>query len=135
MPHLSKRRLKFQTQQELIKSLQVVFAKISSLQETDSFLDSLLSDTEKLMLAKRLGIVVLLKEKIAESTIANILNVTRETVARQRYHMESKSEGYNLAIKKLDGEKLLQGFKKLLLSLARYSARAAGGRVKPGILD
>ncbi len=135
MPHVSKRKLKERAEKELTKSLQTVLTKINNYQEIGSFLDSLLSDTERLMLAKRLAIVVLLEEKIPESTIANVLSVTRETVARQRYRLELKGVGYKIALKKLAEEKMLQSFKNLLLSFARYYARTAGGRVKPGILD
>src|SRR3989344_7421758 len=135
MPHVSKRKLKEKVESELNKSFQTVIARISNMQEMNSFLTSLLSNTEKLMLAKRLAVVVLLDENIPESTIANILNVTRETVARQRYRLELKGEGYKIAIKKLAEEKTLQGLKKLLVSLAKYSISAAGGYVKPTILD
>ena len=135
MPHVSKRKLKEKAESELNRSFQTVLTKINNTAEMDLFLTSLLSNTEKLMFTKRLAVVVLLDENIPESTIANILNVTRETVARQRYRLELKGEGYKIAIKKLDEEKTLQGLKKLLVSLAKYSISAAGGYVKPTILD
>ncbi len=135
MPHVSRRKLKEKVESELVNSLQTVVTKIRDKQEMNAFLKSLLSDTEKIMFAKRLAIVVLLDEKIPESTISSILNVTRETVARQRYRLELQNEGYQIALKKLSEEKMIQSLKKLLISLARYSIRAAGGYVKPGILD
>lgn len=109
--------------------------RINKHEEMENFLLSLLSDTERTMLAKRLAIIILLKENIPDTTISNILNVTRETVARQKYHFELRGQGYEIALQKLAEEKLLQDFKKLLISLAKYSIRAAGGYVKPSILD
>lgn len=130
MPHVSRRKLKTQTQVELLHALSIVFSKISKTDEMSSFLLSLMSETERLMLAKRVSIVVLLKEEIPESAVADALNVTRETVSRIRYAYELRGDGYELALKKLEEEKLLGEFKKLLISLAKYSVRAAGGRIK-----
>lgn len=135
MPHVSKRKLKPQTEKELTRTLEIVLSGIKAKEEMNLFLLSILSDTEKVMLAKRLAIVVLLKENIPESTIADILHVTRETVARLRYSLELRGQGYEIALKELEKENILKQFKKVLISLARYSIRAAGGYVKPGILD
>lgn len=135
MPHISKKKLTTKAEKQLIQTFKLVLVKIGKQEEMDEFVFSLLSNTEQIMLAKRLAIVVLLEEKIPESTIANILNVTRETVARQRYQKELRGVGYEIAFRKLSEEKMLGEFKKFLISLARYSVRAAGGYVKPGVLD
>jgi len=87
------------------------------------------------MLAKRLAIIVLIKEGLPESHIADILHVTRITVAKMQLFYEARGKGFDIAIKKLEDQKKLESFKKLLMSLARYSIRAARGSVKPGILD
>ncbi len=136
MPHLSKRPLENSVEMELVNSLKLVLLKITQNEEMENFLYSLLSKTEQLMLAKRLAIIVLLNEKVSESTIAGILNITRETVARIKLKAEMKNKGYEIALRKLEEEKILKQFKKMLLSLARYSIRrAAGGYVKPQIFD
>lgn len=135
MPHLSKKELKPKERKELLFSFRTVLRKINKDEEVELFLVSLLSDTEQLMLAKRLAIIVLLKENIPDLVISDILGVTRETVARIRDKLEIKGDGYIIALKKLEEEKVLKVFKKFLISLARYSIRAAGGYVKPGILD
>lgn len=130
MPHVSRRKLSKTTEQGLRNSLHVVLAKMNSKQEADLFLTSLLSDTEHLMLAKRLAIIVMLREKIPESSIADSLHVTRETVSRIQTKYLLSNKGYLIALRKLSNEKYFQEFKKLLLSLAGYSIRAAGGHVK-----
>lgn len=135
MPHLSKNRLKKVDEEQLLKSLKLVLSKIDKTEDVESFLYSLLSETEQLMIAKRLAIIVLLKEGLPESTIAHSLHVTRETVSRLQMKSELKGVGYNLALQVLEQQKQLDTFKQFLLSLARYSVRAAGGRVKLGILD
>lgn len=135
MPHVSRRKLKKETEKELIDSLQVVLTKISTKDSMDVFLTALLSSTEKLMLAKRLAIVVFLKENLSDSQIADLLYVTRETVNRIEMQVSIQGQGYAIALKKLEEEKGWKQFRKMLLSLARYSARAARGTVKPTILD
>ncbi len=93
-----------------------------------AFLEAFLSDTEKMMLAKRLAIVYLLSERVEESKISETLNVTRETVARLRLWSETKGSGYQVAIVKLREKKLLGDLKNLALKVAKQAIRNAGGR-------
>lgn len=129
MPHLSKFQLNKNLEKELIKNLGIAFGKLSKT-EVNDFLLSLLSKTEILMLAKRLAIVILLKENFTDVEISYTLHVTRETVARIRMSSEIRGKGYSLAIQKLNDEKVLEEFKNSLIKLAQYSVRAAGGRIK-----
>jgi Trp operon repressor len=135
MPQVSRNKLPKKTEETLVKNLNIVFSQII---ETDAmllFLNSLLTETEKLMLAKRLAMVFLLSENVPDTYIASTLHVTRMTVAKMRYYNEAHGEGFIIALKKLEEQKRLRQFKKVLLSLVRYSVRAAGGYVKPTIFD
>lgn len=136
MPHVSSRRLSKQTEEKLIQNLNSVFTHIGKDDDMLAFAGSLLSDTEKLMLAKRLAIVILLEEGLPESHIADMLHVTRITVEKMRFlYGTEKQHGFRIALKKLEEQKKLETFKKFLVSLARYSIRASSGRVNPTILD
>ena len=135
MPHVSRNRLAKKTEKELIRTLNFVFTKIKNADDMLAFSTALLTDTEKLMLAKRLAIVVLLEKGFPDSQIAETLHVTRITVSKMRYFYEARGEGFKLALKKLEEQKQLKSFENLLISLAKYSIRAAGGYVKPTILD
>ncbi len=135
MPHISKNKLSKKTEKELINSLDLVFTTIQNNNEMSSFLNVLLTDTERLMIAKRLGVIIFLEEGLNDSQIADILHVTRITVAKTRFYKEAHGEGFQLALKILKQRKEYEAFKKTLISLARYSIRAAGGYVKPTILD
>ncbi|EKD85945.1 MAG: hypothetical protein ACD_37C00571G0004 [uncultured bacterium] len=134
MPHISKRKLDKEQEKELIHSFELVLTKISSYSEMHNFLGSLLTPTEHIMLAKRLAIVVLLKDGLPQASIANALNVTQATVSRMDLFLDSRGQGYGIAIAKLENEKTFQEFKTLLLKVAGYSVRAAGGYVKPEII-
>lgn len=136
MPHVSRNKLEPQEEKDLTESLNLVLSSVSKREDMIRFLDSLLSDTEKLMLAKRLGIVVLVREGLKDSEIAKALHVTDMTVAKMRYFYEARARGgYDIALKKIENDKMLQGVKRFLLALADYSVKAAGGHVRPTILD
>lgn len=136
MPHVSRYKLEPKQEKELIESLNLVFSSISKREDMLKFIDSLLTDTEKLMLAKRLAVVVLIKEGLQDSDISDALHVTRMTVSKLRYFYEARAkEGYNLALTKIESDKNLQTVKRFLLALADYSLKAAGGYVRPTILD
>lgn len=135
MPHVSRNKLSKQAEYQLIDSFNQVLTKIIKNDEMTSFLNSLLTPTEKIMLAKRLAIIVLIEEGLTDSQIANILNVTRITVSKMQLFYEARGEGFKIALKKLEELKKIEAFKKFLISLAKYSVRASGGYVKPGILD
>lgn len=136
MPQVSKYKLSKENEKELIGSLNLVLASIKEKESMITFLDAFLTNTEKLMLAKRLAIMVLIAENIPDSQISSVLHVTRITVAKMRYFYEARGrDGYNIALKKIASDLILKSFKKFLLSLTRYSIRAAGGYVKPTILD
>ncbi len=136
MPQVSRNKLEPQEEKDLVESLNLVLSSISKREEMLRFLSSLLTDTEKLMLAKRLAIIVLLKEGLKDSEISKSLNVTEMTVLKFKYFYEARaSEGYDIALNKIKNDKFLQGAKRLIIALADYSVRAAGGYVKPTILD
>jgi len=136
MPFVSKYKLPLKTETELIESLNLVLSSISKRDEMLKFLNSLLTDTEKLMLAKRLAIIVLIKEGLGDSAISEALHVTRITVTKMRYFYESRAkEGYDVALSKIENDKFLQGAKRVILALADYAGRAAGGYVRPTVLD
>lgn len=135
MPHVSRIKLPPKEERELVEALKICFMRIEGSEKMDKFLDSVLTQTERVMLAKRLAIVVMLKENFQESDIANSLHVTRVTIERIKHNLEAHWQGFDYALEVLEKEKRLKMLKKVLISLAKYSIRAAGGYVKPTILD
>lgn len=134
MPHVSRNKLTKTVESQLTTTLELVLARIAREEEMKSFLLSLLTPTERIMLAKRLAIIILLKEGLPESQIADALHVTRITVSRMQLFLEARGRGYEIALQILQNEKVMQDIKTLLLKLAGYAVRAAGGRVKPSII-
>lgn len=136
MPFVSRHKLPLSTEKKLIESLNLVFSSISEREKMIKFISSLLTDIEKLMLAKRLAMVVLIKEGLPDSDISEALHVTRITVSKMRYLYEARAkEGYDIALTKIKNDKTLENAKRFLLALADYSIKATGGYVRPTILD
>jgi uncharacterized protein YerC len=129
MTHISKYKLSKKLESELMENLTIVLASIAKKDEMNYFLNALLTDTEKVMLAKRLALIIMINEGYNDSQIANTLHLTRITVAKTRYFFESRGEGYKVGLRKLESIKDTENVKKLLRSLSRYSIRAAGGRL------
>lgn len=134
MPQISRIKLDKKTEDELVKTLSLIFTKIKTNEDMDIFLLSILSRTEKLMLAKRLAAMILIKEKVDHSQISASLHLTRATIAKLELFLEVRGQGYEVAFKVLEKEKIFKEIKQTLIKLAGYSVRAAGGYVKPTIV-
>lgn len=115
MPHISRKRLPKKTSQQILNSLFFVLADIKNKNQVTSFLDALLSNTEKLMLAKRLAAVYLLEERISEEKISQALNLTQATVSKIKLKAQIKKEGYKIGVSKVKKEQLLKELKTLAL--------------------
>lgn len=131
MPQVSKIKLAKKTEEKLITTFKLILTKINHYSKMDSFITTLLTPTERLMLAKRIAIIILLRENLSDSQIAVSLHVTRVTVSRMRFFVEARGEGYEVVFQVLENEKLMKELKSLLYKLAKYSINAAAGKVSP----
>lgn len=118
MTHISKRKLDYKVFKEILDSLVFVLTDTKDKEEMARLLAALLSETEKIMLAKRIAIVYLLSEGIEGDVISETLNVTPFTVSRMKLWYETKGEGYQVAIGRLKKQKYLGAIKKLALKAA-----------------
>jgi uncharacterized protein YerC len=84
MPHISKRFLEKNKYVEIHKQLyKAVFSLVRS-GKTKLIFDELLTKTEKIMLAKRLTIIIMIDQKESIYAIENTLKVSPSTVARMQ---------------------------------------------------
>lgn len=130
MPHISRQELDFKTKKQIIDTFEMVLGKMKK-DEVSQFLYSILSETERIMLAKRLAIAILISSGLDQTKITRALGVTAETVHRVELTMLKRPRGFEVANKKIKTDALIQEMKKSLLKLASYSMKAAGGRVDP----
>ena len=129
MPHVSKSKLPNETLQEITSAFLFVLTDIKEKDDMSQFLNSFLSKTERLMLAKRLAIVYLLNEGFEETKISQLLHVTQSTISLLKLKFENNQTGYQKAISKIKKLGLLEEIQRAVLNLAKYSIRAAGGRL------
>lgn len=82
MPHISKTKLPKDVQDDIFNQLVKYISRAKDRAHAEAVLSGLLTDTEKLMLAKRLAIIALLHEGNSMYSIANLLAVSPSTVER-----------------------------------------------------
>jgi hypothetical protein len=87
MGHISKRTLNPSFSEALFKQLARTLAD-SAVSKERAMLVALLTDTERTMLAKRLALVYLIRQRIPEHVIVTTLKVSRSTVYKLRKDYE-----------------------------------------------
>lgn len=118
MPHVSRKKIPTETQEILNKLLTDVFTLIPE-NKVNHILHSLLSKTEKTMLAKRLATILLINEKYTQEQIAQITKTTRETVSRIKLQLLGlDSENLNYLVNRLNNWNKKNNIKLLIKSLA-----------------
>src|SRR3989344_6193036 len=130
MPHVSRIKLPNKEKGEIITLFNSVMTEIKDSTQMDSFLNTILTPTEKLMLAKRLAVVVLIERGFNDSEISSALNITRMTISKIRYHYQLHQEGYAIALNKTNSLTMKKELKSLLESFLKYAVSAGlGGRI------
>lgn len=133
MGHLSKRRLPNDTRKLIDKALLWTFSRLKG-NQSELVIESILTPTERIMLAKRLGILFLLKEGKEEAAIAETLKVTQGTVSRIKLqHQLVSSQASNFLFRKLSNWQEFTAFKnamqKLALGALKTFSRGMAGRI------
>ena len=82
MPHLSKKKLDKETLKKISGKLVAILERAQNQKKLAPLLDELLTATEKIMLAKRLAVVLMLSGDTPQHRIAEALLVSPSTVTR-----------------------------------------------------
>jgi len=110
MTQVSKKFLKKDIEARVYEVLLESIATATSKGSVAIFLDDLLSPTEKLMLAKRLSIALLLSKGYNQRSVCSILKVGLETVNRVSRSMQKGSGGYAQVTKTIIQNEKLKSF-------------------------
>ncbi len=94
MSQVSKRFLQKKTQDRIITLFTDSILLCDTREKSVSFLDDLLTPTEKVMLSKRFSIAFMLLENYDYSTICQILKVSRSTIGKVSYWLKEKGNGF-----------------------------------------
>ncbi|KKQ43181.1 MAG: hypothetical protein US60_C0006G0025 [Microgenomates group bacterium GW2011_GWC1_37_8] len=132
MTHVSRRKLDSQTEKILTSALKELFTYLKP-REIDKVFSALVTNTENIMIAKRLAIIIMLFDNISYNEISRSLNLTNQTISRVHSEMYDRPEIYKFINKKLSPWKrkklLIEILKGLGLSAAKLAAKHAGGRI------
>lgn len=118
---VSKKDVSFKIEKKIFRSLYQVLADLKRPDDVEKFLADVLSETERTVLAKRLGIAYYLNKNKSYEVIRQELKVSSATIANVQKWMESGGEGLNLALKAIEADewagemagKIGDGFKRV----------------------
>ena len=102
MPHVSKKKLDKKTRGKLFSKLLTVFGHAQNHRDLAHLFDEILTETEKIMLAKRLAMVLMLDSDIPWHRIAEALSVSTSTVTRYSLGVEKGRYDFIRNISKKD---------------------------------
>jgi hypothetical protein len=129
MPQVSRRKLPIEEEKKIITLLISELAKLTDETKFQSFFSLLLSDNERLMLAKRMAVFVLTDEGVPDSQIARSLNLTRITVQKLRLTYQLSKERKEPVVKIIQNPDLKLILKPLLKKLLKYALTAPFGKI------
>jgi len=101
MPQVSKKLLARKIEIRMFTVLEKAVADLKSGDDIKNFLDDLLTSTEKVMLAKRLAIAVLLAKDYNYRQICDVLKLSSNTVTSVLKHQVINGRGYAAVVKKI----------------------------------
>jgi len=118
---VSKQDVNRKVEKKIFRSLYQVLADLKRTDEVENFLNDVLSETEKTVLAKRLGIAYYLTKNKSYERIRDDLKVSSATIANVQKWLEEGGEGLMLALKTIEAdewagemaEKIGKSFKKM----------------------
>lgn len=129
MPHLSKRVLEPEIKKDILESFTRVVKEIDSFNDAEGFLSAVLTDTERMMIAKRITAAFLLRHNIGSERIQEMLKLTQGTVFRLNLWIQTHREGFDVLFDKLGKERRFRIAKTIFYKLLSYAIKAASGKV------
>src|SRR3989344_4320013 len=135
MVRLSSRQIKRKVLMVIMDQLIISFLRAKTRKDAEKILKALLSEPERIMIAKRLAIALLLEKKCRFSIIKKTLKVSQSTIARIRN--DGKQERLSLALRRFSESKEedKQGFLDALETLLRAGMPPIAGRGRWRYLD
>ena len=110
MPHVSSKKLSPRLLEKLFVKLLAILGRAQDKNTLSLVTNELFTSTEKIMLAKRIAIILLLANHLPQHRIANVLKVSPSTIAKTSLGIEIGKYKYILKVskkEKIDLEKLI----------------------------
>ena len=100
MSRVSKKVLNKQIEEQMFETLWEAISRVRGKADTKLFLADLLTPVERIMVAKRLGIAVMLMKGKDYETIIDVLRVSNETISKIALILRMNN-GYKIAVSKI----------------------------------
>lgn len=114
MAQISKYPISKNVEKRMYEIFHNVISSLKHSSDIEEFISDLLSPIEKIMLAKRLSIAVLLEKGYSYEDISKILRVTPPTIATVSITLRYRGNGYKKAVQRLlKDEKINAFFEKI----------------------
>jgi len=110
MAQVSKYPVSKDVSDRMFEVFQTTISSLNNKKDIEEFLDELLSPIEKIMLAKRLSIAILLAKGYSYPAISGILRVTPSTIASVSLTLKYRGKGYQRAIDKILSDEKMNAF-------------------------
>lgn len=94
MPHISQYRINDADFKKIYTQLITLFDTAGGKRRSEELLKELITETEKIMIAKRLAIIFLIEEGISPYSISSILKVSTSTVSKTLLKYETHRYPY-----------------------------------------
>lgn len=127
MPHVSKKKINEKIFFQISEYLVLTLTEIKDKKEMEVFLKAFLSQTERLMLAKRLAVAYLLNENVLEDKISQMLSIGKPTIVKTRLWMRLEGYGYKIALEILRKSAIYGEFKQLFADILKKMAHPYKG--------
>ena len=115
MPHVSRKKLKKKIFVRIGNQLAGAVAKSISPQQVSWFVDKLLTPTERVMLAKRLAVTMMLERGYSIQAIRRSIKVTSQTILRLKHKMKLRVATNKITVIKKPNARFWQELEGLLL--------------------
>lgn len=126
MTQISGRPITKNVEERMFEIFTSTVSKLKTKVEIGEFLEDLLSPVEKIMLAKRLSIAVLLAKGYTYDVIEEILRVTPPTIAAVSIRLKYGGKGYKNIVNKILEEQVLSVFWEKIEDIISHIPRSKG---------
>ncbi|HET7098947.1 MAG TPA: Trp family transcriptional regulator [Patescibacteria group bacterium] len=129
MPQVSKRILNPEIKQNILDAFSYVLKELKTKKDVDLFLSTVLTETEQIMLSKRVAAAFLLDRGVEEGKISQTLKLTSATISRLKMWINLRMDGFKVIFSKLVKKEKEGMANELLQKVLNYAIKAAFGRV------
>ncbi len=126
MAQVSKYPIHKDVEKRIFGVLKETIANLRDSQEIEEFLEDFLSPVEKIMLAKRLSIALLLAKGYTYPDVAQVLRVTPSTIAAVSVHLKYAGEGYKKIVERILRDEKIDAFWEKVTDVLSYIPPSKG---------